>query len=81
MGITNNLKDFPNEYLGSFGLCAKSPDDFIVDTIDLNHKVAVHAFRNLVLNKKNPPLNELEVLDKYREVGLGQSADYLHSLI
>lgn len=79
--VTNNLKDFPNDYLSSFGLCAINPDDFIVDTIDLNHEVAVQAFKRLVLNKKNPPLSELEVLDKYREVGLKASASYLHSLI
>ena len=34
--VTNNLKDFDNEYLSKFGLCAKSADDFITDTIDLN---------------------------------------------
>lgn len=26
--VTNNLKDFPNDYLNTFGLSAKSADDF-----------------------------------------------------
>jgi predicted nucleic acid-binding protein len=34
--VTNNLKDFPFSYLSQFGLSAKSADEFITDTIDLN---------------------------------------------
>ncbi len=79
--VTNNLKDFPKEYLSRFGLSAKSADDFITDIIDLNHEKAVQAFRKLVLNRRNPSLDEYEVLDVLRKNGLKESADYLHSLI
>lgn len=79
--ITNNLKDFPEDYLASFGLKAKAPDDFFTDIIDLNQDLSVLAFRRLVLNKKNPPYDELEVLDILRENGLRATADYIHSLI
>lgn len=51
--ITNNLNDFPNDYLENFGLKAKAPDDFFTDIIDLNHDISLEAFRSLVLNKKN----------------------------
>ena len=50
--ITNNLKDFPEDYLSSFRLKAKTPDDFFTDIIDLNHDLSVQAFKKLVLNKK-----------------------------
>ncbi len=79
--VTNNLKDFPLDYLTTFGLVAKSADDFIADIIDLNHDKAVEAFRNLVLNRRNPDLDEFEVLDNFRMNGLIDSANYLHSLI
>ncbi len=79
--VTNNLKDFPQDYLASFGLVAKSADDFIADIIDLNHDRAVEAFRKLVINRRNPDLDEYEVLDNFRKNGLINSADYLHSLI
>ncbi len=79
--VTNNLKDFPKDYLASFGLVAKSADDFIADIIDLNHDSAVEAFKKLVLNRRNPDLDEYEVLDNFRKNGLINSADYLHSLI
>lgn len=79
--VTNNLKDFPKEYLSSFGLNAKSADDFITDTIDLNNELALEAFRDLVLNRSNPNLDEFEVLDLFRKNGLKDTADYLHTLI
>ncbi|MBJ7882874.1 PIN domain-containing protein [Gelidibacter salicanalis] len=79
--VTNNLKDFPEDYLATFGLVAKSADDFIADVIDLNHEKALEAFRKLVLNRRNPDLDEYEVLDNLRKNGLINSANYLHSLI
>lgn len=79
--VTNNLKDFPEEYLASFGLSVKSADDFITDIIDLNPKKAVEAFKNIVINRRNPDLDEYQILDIYRKLGLKDSADYLHSLI
>lgn len=79
--VTNNLKDFPKEYLVRFGLTAKTADDFITDTIDLNTGLALEAFRALVLNRTNPNLDEFEILNRFRKNGLIDSANYLHSLI
>ena len=79
--VTNNLKHFPKDYLYTFGLIAKSADDFVTDLIDLNPHDAVKAFMEMVSHKRNPPLNELQVLDKLRLLGLRQAADYLHSQI
>ncbi len=77
--VTNNIKDFPEEYLASFGLTVKTADGFLTDIINLNPKQALRAFRNLVLNRKNPNLNEFEVLDIFRKRGLKETADSLHS--
>ncbi len=79
--VTNNLKDFPNDYLSTFGLTAKSADDFITDIIDLNQDKAVEAFKMLVLNRRNPDLDEFQVLDLLRKNNLVDSANYLHSLL
>jgi len=79
--VTNNLKDFPTEYLQFFGLRAQKADDFLTDLIDLNQKQAIMAFKEMVLNKKNPPLNELEVLNQLRKIGLHDTANYLHAII
>ncbi|MGM0581797.1 MAG: PIN domain-containing protein [Bacteroidota bacterium] len=79
--VTNNLKDFPSEYLAKFGLNTKSADDFITDTIDLNPELAVEAFRALVMNRTNPNLDEFEILDRFRNNGLKDSANFIHSLL
>ncbi|MEM6265647.1 MAG: PIN domain-containing protein, partial [Bacteroidota bacterium] len=64
--VTNNLKDFPPNYLASYGLAAKSADDFLTDTIDLNPEIAIDSFRKLVLNRRNPDLDAYQVLDGLR---------------
>ena len=79
--VTNNLKDFPEKYLDSFGIKAKSADDFLTDIIDLNQEQAVAAFKEMVLNKKNPELDELQVLDLLRKNGLNETANYLHAFL
>jgi len=53
----------------------------LTDIIDLNHETSIKAFRDLVLNIKNPPFDEYEVLDILRRNGLRDTADYIHALI
>ncbi len=79
--VTNNLKDFPIEYLASFGVDVKSADDFLTDIIDLNQELAIKAFRELVVNRRNPDLDEYEVLARLRKAGLTATANYLHALV
>lgn len=79
--VTNNLKDFPASYLATFGLSAKGADDFLTDTIDLNPDTAIAAFREMVLYRRNPDMDEYEVLDALRRNGLKDTADYLHALL
>ncbi|MFT4092144.1 MAG: PIN domain-containing protein [Niabella sp.] len=79
--VTNNIKDFPAAYLESFGLTAKTADDFLTDIIDLNPEQAIKAFREMVLNRRNPDLDEYEVLQILRNRGLRDSANYLHALL
>lgn len=79
--VTNNIKDFPEEYLQSFSISAKTADDFLTDIIDLNQEQAIAAFKEMVLNKKNPKLDEFEVLNQLRKAGLKDTANYLHALL
>lgn len=79
--VSNNIKDFPEDVLDRYGLKIKTPDDFLTDIIDLNTEIAVEAFKEMVLNKKNPELDEYEVLDYLRKNGLKDTADYLHALL
>jgi predicted nucleic acid-binding protein len=79
--VTNNLKDFPEDYLANFGLKVKNVDDFITDLIDLNPKRAIQAFKDLVFHRTNPDLDEFQILDRFRKIGLMDSANYIHSLL
>lgn len=79
--VTNNIKDFPETYLQSFNLSVKTADDFLTDIIDLNREKALSAFKEMVLHKKNPKLDEFEVLNQLRRSGLRDTADYLHTLL
>ena len=79
--VTQNLPDFPEDYLSQFNIGVKSADDFICDIIDLEMEKAVQAFLEMVSHKKKPPLNVYDVLDSMRTVGLVKAADFLHSQI
>jgi predicted nucleic acid-binding protein len=79
--VTNNLKDFPQAYLQRYNITAKNVDDFLTDLIDLNHEIALEAFKMMVSNKKNPDLDEYQVLNVFRENGLKYTADYMHALL
>lgn len=79
--VTNNLNDFPTDVLEPLGLSAKNADDFLTDIIDLNHEVAIQAFRKMVMNRRDPDLDEYEVLAALRKNGLNDTADYLHALL
>lgn len=79
--VTNNLKDFPDEVLEPYGMSAKSADDFLTDLIDLNPQRAIEAFRKLVMNRRNPDLDEYQVLDALRRNGLQDTANFLHALL
>ena len=79
--VTNNLKDFPDKQLARYSLSAKCADDFLSETIDLENYRAALAFRTLVLHRRNPDLDEYQVLDALRRNGLTDTANYLHALL
>jgi len=77
--VTNNVKDFPLEYLKSFNLDVKTPDEFLCDAVDLNLKAAMQAFKNMVAKYKNPPMDEMEVLVDLRKKYFPKTMAYLYS--
>ena len=80
--VTNNIKDFPKDYLASFSLSVKTADDFIADTVDLNEEDAVKAFKEMASFRKKPPQTESQLLDMLENKGeLKKSANYLRALL
>jgi hypothetical protein len=51
----------------------------LVDIIELNNEQAFSAFKEMVLNRKNPKMDKLEILNQLRRCGLTKTADLLHT--
>jgi hypothetical protein len=79
--VTNNIKDFPEEILKDFDIKAKTADDFLTDLIDLNGETAIAAFKEMVLYKRNPAMDEYAVLASLEKIGLTNTSHYLHALL
>jgi hypothetical protein len=75
--VTTNLKDFPAEVLGPYGIEAIHPDDFIVAQIDLDDIAALAAFRDMRARKKNPPLDAEQFTQALERNGLVATAQRL----
>ncbi len=75
--VTANLKDFPPAYLQTFGLQAISPDEFLSGLIEEDCASALEAFKTMVAQKKNPPVEETGVLAQMRKAGMVVTADRL----
>jgi predicted nucleic acid-binding protein len=72
--VTNNLSDFPRECLDPFGIEARSPDDFVLDLIDINDRVVHACIQQIVDERRNPPESFGDVLGQLERSGLLQSA-------
>eukprot|EP01037_Dinobryon_pediforme_P027625 gene27625-30586_t len=75
--VTENRRDFPNEILLPLGLEARTSDEFIADTIDLEIEHAVAAVRSMRLRLRRPDLDPVELLKKMRQAGLEETAEAL----
>lgn len=61
--VTFNLDDFPNDYLGQFGIAAQHPDEFITHLIDLSPGAVCAAVKRQRESLQNPPKSVTELLD------------------
>jgi predicted nucleic acid-binding protein len=76
--VTFNLADFAVPHLSEkLRIEVIHPDDFVMDLIDLNEKRAVAAFRELRARKKNPPMDQADLIRRLREGGLVQTSLWL----
>lgn len=70
--VTSNLKDFPKEELGKYGIEAQHPDDFVMHLIDLAPSVVCSAAKKQRESLKNPPLTVEQFLTSFERQGLAQ---------
>jgi len=75
--MTSNLRDFPAEILGQFGIEAQDPDEFMLHLLDLGPGLVVAAARDHRESLKNPPKTIEEYLYTLEARGLTRTASVL----
>ncbi|MEO3806947.1 PIN domain-containing protein [Nonomuraea sp. B1E8] len=77
--VTSNLRDFPAETLDPWNMEAKSPDDFVLDQIDLDGRVVWTCVQQIADSRINPPETIDDVLDALEAAGLVESVAALRA--
>jgi hypothetical protein len=75
--VTSNLKDFPADVLAAYGVEAKSPDDFVLDQLDLDEDTVRTCVHEIANSRSRPPKTFAAVLDALERAGLVESAAVL----
>lgn len=75
--VTENISDFPAELLGKLNLEARTADEFIADTIELEEGLAIPAIRNMRLRLKRPEMEAGDLLRSFEAHGLFETVSVL----
>jgi hypothetical protein len=67
--VTPNLKDFPAEHLAPHGIEATSPDDFLLDLLDLSPARVLITLTRQAADARHPPLTVFDVLGALSRAG------------
>ncbi len=71
--VTFNLKDFPPEVIGQYGIEAQHPDEFIRQLFDLDETAVCAAAKNQRASLKRPPCEVDRFLEILEHQGLLQT--------
>ncbi|BDU02236.1 hypothetical protein IFM12276_52640 [Nocardia sputorum] len=77
--VTSNLADFPDDALEPWNIEAKSPDDFLLDQIDLDDRVVWACIQQIADSRINPPETIEDVLDALENAGLVEAVANLRA--
>lgn len=75
--VTANLRDFPANILGQFGIEAQHPDEFILSLFDLAPDLVTGAARDHRESLKNPPITIEQYLGTLAIQGLTRTVSVL----
>jgi predicted nucleic acid-binding protein len=75
--VTMNLRDFPADTIGPFGIEAQHPDEFVLHLLGLAPGAVAAAAENHRQSLKNPPKTVAEYLEALERQGLTQTASVL----
>lgn len=78
--VTSNLRDFPDEALKAFGIEAQSPDEFVLNLLDLAPGAVAAIVSKQAADLKNPPPTRDQLLETLIANGLVRSVAKLREL-
>ncbi len=78
--VTSNLKDFPSSALKAFGMEAQSPDEFVLNLLDLAPGAVAAIVSKQAADLKNPPHTRDQLLETLLANGLVRSVAKLREL-
>ncbi len=76
--VTNNLKDFPTEYINQqHSIEVQHPDDFLLNQLQLRPFEALEVLKSIRARLKKPVYSAQEFVDLIERSGLPQTGQYL----
>ena len=63
--VTNNLKDFPNDFLLEYNIEAQSPDEFLLNLFYLSFDRVYEVYIELENSLNNPPIPREELIKRF----------------
>lgn len=75
--VTMNLRDFPSDTVGSFGIEVQHPDEFVLQLLDLAPCAVVAAAQHHRQGLKNPSKTITEYLETLARQGLTRTVPVL----
>ena len=79
--VTMNLRDFPADVVGAFGIEAQHPDEFVLHLLDVDAGTVIAAVETHRQSLKNPAKSTNEYLGTLERQGLTQTASDLREYI
>ncbi|MER7367696.1 PIN domain-containing protein [Nonomuraea wenchangensis] len=77
--VTSNLRDFPPEHLAPWHIETQSPDDFVLNQIDLHGRIVWACVQQIADSRTRPPETVNDVLDALERAGLVESVAALRT--
>jgi hypothetical protein len=79
--ITFNLKDFPFSILKNYQIEAITPDDFLLELIDIDESTIIQAANQHRNTLKNPPFTLEKYLQTLTKQGLTETAKVFRQIL
>ncbi len=79
--VTANLADFPSAVLATYEITAISPDEFLLDQLDLAPRTVLATLREQAAATKRPPQALTDMREALRRGGAPEHADATYELL